>query len=183
MTEPLQTLRLEIRSVDRLLDVEGSPLVGPRIHPEVAQTIYHDAEEFRGKQRFRIEICVPQDDVARTAEVEAAIHKHFSNQERDAISELRDTLGNGRISLFIALLVVAALVLISEWLQYFGQGRLHTLLGESLIILAWVTLWMPAEMLLFEHLPIRRKRHISHALARSQIVLVDGQRHPEKDPH
>lgn len=172
MSQDLQIIRLQVRSVDCLLDVEGSPLIGPRIHPEVAQTLYHDAEEFGGKNRFRIEVGVPPTETSRISEVTLAIHTHFHTQERDASSELRETFSNGRISLFFAMLVVAALVIISEWMQAFGQGRLYTLLGESLIIIAWVTLWMPADMLLFSHLPIRRRRNIARALSRAEIILV-----------
>jgi hypothetical protein len=32
-------LRFDVHSVDRLLDRDGSPLIGPRIHPEVARAI------------------------------------------------------------------------------------------------------------------------------------------------
>jgi hypothetical protein len=69
------------------------------------------------------------------------------------------------------LLAVAKLVVFAEWLQVFSQGRFYKYLSESLIIIGWVTLWKPIELLLFDHFPIRRRRNLARALAPSRVLL------------
>ena len=165
------TITLDVHSVQRLLDAEGSPLLCPRIHPEAARSIFHDAERQRVNGDFQVAIRVPAQDLPRGSEVEAAIHAHFAAESADAGCELRETLRRGGYGPLIALLVVASLVMFAEWLQVFGQGRLYKYLSESLIIIGWVTLWTPIELLLFEHFPIRCGRNLTWALAHSRVVL------------
>ena len=38
------TITLNVHSVERLLDADGSPLLCPRIHPEAARSILYDAD-------------------------------------------------------------------------------------------------------------------------------------------
>jgi hypothetical protein len=60
----------------------------------------------------------------------------------------------------------------AEWLQVFSQGRFEKYLSESLIIIGWVTLWNPIQLLLFDHFPIRRRRNLAGARARSRVLLA-----------
>lgn len=165
-------IALGVRSVECLLDVEGSPLVLPRIHPDVAHWIFEEASELPRYAAPEIEISVPQADLGKQKEVEQAMHSHFQFQARDAGIDLRDTLNKGWLSLTVALLLVLALILFAEFMQRFGNGYLNVLLRESLIIIGWVTLWVPVETLLFEHFPIRRKRNLSQKLAKAPVRLV-----------
>ena len=45
--------------------------------------------------------------------------------------------------------------------------------SESLTVFAWVAMWRPAELLLYEHWPVRRKRRLAQRLAQAEVVLVD----------
>ncbi len=161
-----------VRSVEFLLDIEGSPLVLPRVHPDVARWIYEEASDLPRHALPEIVISVPPEDLGKQKEVEQAVHSHFQFQARDTGIELRDTLNKGWLSLLVALLLVLALILAAEFMQRFGDGYLNVLLRESLIIIGWVTLWVPVETLLFEHFPIRRKRNLSQKLAQASVRLV-----------
>ncbi len=164
-------IRLPVRSVDSLLDVGGSPILGPRIHPEAAHAIFFDAKEVR-RNLFQIEIAAPRGDLGRSSEVESAVRNHFLTQERDLTTELQTAMRRGFLSLLFAMLVVALMVVLSEWLQTLGTGRIFSLLGESLVIVGWVTLWIPAETLIFEQFAIREKRNLARALRSSRVVLT-----------
>jgi hypothetical protein len=160
-----------VHSVERLLDADGSPLLYPRIRPEAAGRIFYDAEGQGPNGSFRVAIRVPPQDLPRGSEVEATPHAHFATETANAGCELREALRSGGYSLLLALLAVAGLVMFAEWLQVLGEGRLYKYLGESLIIIGWVTLWTPIELPLFDHFPIRRRRNIARTLARSHAVL------------
>ncbi len=72
--------------------------------------------------------------------------------------------------------MVAALVILAEFLQTLGTGRFYELLGESLVIIGWVTLWGPLDLLLFERHRIRRRRNTAKMLSAAQVALVP---HPQ----
>lgn len=54
-------------------------------------------------------------------------------------------------------------------------GALPQILDEGLIILAWLALWRPAEMLLYGWVPLRRKQQLYERLAGIRVfVRPDG---------
>jgi hypothetical protein len=55
-----------------------------------------------------------------------------------------------------------------------GDSATVRAITESLIIVYWVILWRPAELLLYEHFPARRRRKAARALARSDLRLVSA---------
>ena len=164
-------LSFDVHSVDRLLDRDGSPLIGPRIHPEVARTIRAEAAEHPKGSRFRIRIGVPSADLGRLNEVRAAIGSHFQEECADAEGEIRTLAYKGRWTFLVAFLVVGLVILANEAIVSLFEGRFITVLSESLIIVAWVTLWGPAETLLFSHFPVRRARDLARALASAAVTL------------
>lgn len=50
-------------------------------------------------------------------------------------------------------------------------GTLPQILDEGLIILAWLALWRPAEMLLYGWMPLRRKERLYERLARIRVFV------------
>ncbi len=167
-------LKLAVRSVDELLDVKASPLVDPRIHPDVVRVIHAQAVGHPRRTPFEIEVTVPPDDASRQAEVEAAIRRHFREEAADAGEELRELAQKGCWSFLIAMLVVAFFIGLSEAVLRLGEGRLVTVLSESLIIIAWVTLWGPAETLFFARFPVQRQRNLARTLAEAPVRLSGG---------
>jgi len=173
MSAPSEEIRLNlaVRSVNRLLDLDSSPLCGPGIHPEVARAIRAEATEHPRRSVFRIEVTVPPEDLNRQKEVETAIQTHFREELAENEEELRTIGYKGRWTFLIAMAVVGLLIGISEAVLRLGEGRLVTVLSESLIIVAWVTLWGPAETLLFARFPVRRQRDLAKSLANARVEL------------
>ncbi|RKT47558.1 hypothetical protein [Thiocapsa rosea] len=172
-------LRFDVHSVDRLLDRDGSPLVGPRIHPEVARAIRADAAGHPKGSRFRITAGVPSGDLGRLGEVRVAIQSHFREECVDAEEEIRALAHKGRWTFLVAFLVVGLVILANEAIVYWFDGRFITVLSESLIIVAWVTLWGPAETLLFSHFPVRRARDLARSLASAVVTLEATEMDPD----
>jgi hypothetical protein len=67
--------------------------------------------------------------------------------------------------------VVGLVILANEAIVTWFEGRFITVLSESLIIVAWVTLWGPAETLLVAHFPVRRARDLAQALTSAPVTL------------
>ncbi len=171
MSEAPAILSINVRSLDEMLDANGSPLLELRIHPDVARSLRSHAERLHSKAPLEIEVVTPAEDIQRQAEAAEAIHWHFHEEELDAAEELRELGRKGFWNVLVAMVVVAIFVCLSEAVLRLGEGRIVSVLSESLIIVAWVTLWGPAETLLFARFPIRRKRAIAHALSQAAVKL------------
>ncbi len=171
MSEAASILSIDVRSLDDMLDADGSPLLELRIHPDVARSLRTHAERLHAKTPFEIEVVVPAEDIHRQAEAAEAIRWHFHEDEIDAGEELRELGRKGFWNVLVAMVVVAIFVCLSEAVLRLGEGRIVSVLSESLIIVAWVTLWGPAETLLFARFPIRRKRAVAHALSQATVKL------------
>lgn len=119
---PEVTLHLAVRSVDRLLDIDSSPLAGPGIHPEVARAIRAEASEHKCRSPFHIEVTVPAADLDRQQEVETAIQTHFREELAECREELRMLAYKGRWTFALALLAVGLLIAVSEAVLLLGDG-------------------------------------------------------------
>ena len=150
------TLRLDIVSVDGLLDCAGSPLAAPHLHPEVAAMLLSKADQAPRRAALRVAFSVPAADLGRTQEVHAATVAQFTRAQEEAQRQLHSIFRNGRVAAATGLLFIIVLKAISE----------------SLTIFAWVAMWRPAELLLYEHWPVRRRRRLAQRLAQAEVILV-----------
>ena len=148
----------------------------PKIHSEVAEHLILEAEEKGSQQLYQIVFLVPEEDLGRSDEIAFAVRTFFAERAKLAEHALREKIRVGGKALLLSVLVVAALFVLVEWMQAFGQGHLYRLFGESLIIIAWVTMWIPAETLLIEPFPLRARRKLLLALACAEVLV-------EKNPN
>lgn len=170
---------LEVRSVDRLLDPDASPFPGPRLDPEAGERILKLARNSLKAANMIVEFTVPAADLGRKDEVRKALDVLAAEAIGDAEKELLEIFKNGRVSLFVGFLAVAVLLGITELLTLAGGGSpTVNAVTESLIIVYWVILWRPAELLLYDHFPVRRRQKAAQALARAELRLVSADGRP-----
>lgn len=167
-----EIVKIAVRSVDGLLDREGSPLASPGIHSEVEREILLKTKTCDAKKKFRIEFEVPAADAGRTEEVRTALSRHFQHDGVEAEQELAELYRDARRSSAIGLAAALILVIFSELLINFGSYSLLVAIGRGLIILAWVALWHPADLFLYAHFPIRRRKRLAKSLSEAEVVLI-----------
>jgi hypothetical protein len=165
-------LTLHLVSLDRFLEKESSPLLDPGIHPEAADDLLRQADDHPARHGYEIILQVPESDLPRLEEARTALQTWATHRAQIAQQEVRGKIRKGSKAFTLALFIVALLFFIVEWLQAFGQGHLYRLFGESLIIIAWVSLWVPLETLLVEPLHLRHRRRLFQALATARISVV-----------
>lgn len=125
---------------------------------------------------LRLCIEAPPELQARAADVESAIHGHFhfalqQSERRHRASQRRY---RGVVLAGFAVLAVSLTLrrLLEDW-----QGAFSEVLVEGLLVLGWVALWRPIEVLLFERHEARQQRQLLARLAAIEIVWrprVDG---------
>jgi hypothetical protein len=110
--------------------------------------------------RVRLVVYLSSDEASRNPDVAAAIRTairaDFARRRQAAECQLLRARRTGWVSLFVGSLVLLVLVSLVEAIhEWAPPGRVATMLEEGLTIVAWVELWRPVELLLYDQRPIK----------------------------
>jgi hypothetical protein len=85
-------------------------------------------------------------------------------------------LRDGRLAFLIGIAVPSVCVLIT-WIltQRYSDTPLARIVQESFIIIGWVVIWRPAEMFLYDWLPMLRRWNLFRRLSRAAITVRGGE--------
>ena len=168
---------LHIQSVKDLFFTSKIPLSCKRIlNSDVEEFIIEEAEDLPRNAPIRLTVHVAFEETLKTDEVTAAIHKHFAYCKEKSEKKLKKTLGLGWRSFligFIFLIIMFALIKVIVTL--FPKSAFIQTVQESFVILSWVALWRPAELLLYEWYPFKRDANLFDRLAKCKVHIVNGQ--------
>lgn len=105
--------------------------------------------------------------------VAGSLQHYFAYRAEITLRELRQLLQQGRVSLGIGL---GFLVVCSGLASLFapGSGTWHGIVREGLVILGWVAMWHPLELLLYRWWPVLRLKCLYERLAAAEIVVKSG---------
>lgn len=148
---------IRINSLDQLFDsLDPSPFHDKALDRDAEAYLVECAGEFATAEPLELCIHGPAGLAERRSEIAQAIHSHFALAHARAERHLRWRMRLGRGALVAGVLLLAGTLIARRWLL--DQGTYSELLGESLLVLGWVALWRPIEVLLFERLESRAER-------------------------
>lgn len=107
---------------------------------------------------------------ASAADLQAAIERYYERLVASTRLKLREQMRVAEIALLAGIAVFSICISLREILQ----STLHGLplgLDEGLLVLAWIALWRPIEMLAYGWLPLYRQRRLYGRLARVQVSV------------
>jgi hypothetical protein len=136
---------------------------------DAAEYLVDAIRELRGHRHVRIVIHLPKAHDARVqAGIQEAIRNYFRYREQAARFDVRQALRLGRASLAVGLLFLATCTAISQ-LALTGEGvAMHTL-HEGFLILGWVAMWRPLEILLYEWWPLLRDARLYRMISELEV--------------
>lgn len=115
----------------------------------------------RDQQRFEPERVVVE-----------AVHNYFAYRSGIARLDVRRTLQHGRQSLLLGLTFLVACMGLRELWRGLGVGDWGPIVDEGLLILGWVAMWKPLELLLYDWWPVLRRKRTYDNLARMRIEVL-----------
>jgi hypothetical protein len=174
---PVHRIELRLREVAQLFNsMDPTPFHHKDLDPDAEEFIESWALEFPPDSRFHINIHVeglpPEGDP--TELVTEAIHNFFGYKAELTRRELRQLLGQGRISLVIGLAFLAVCLLVAEMTATVAAGTFLGIVRESLTIGGWVAMWRPLQIFLYDWWPLTRRGRIYRNLGRAHVRIVDG---------
>jgi hypothetical protein len=104
-----------------------------------------------------------------------SVHAFFKVRAAAARRRLRQLLQEGRRSLLISLVFLAAMVVVGDLLTgLITRERSGEILKESLLIGGWVAMWRPLEIFLYGWWPIRVEARLCDRLSGAFVHVVHG---------
>ncbi len=139
---------------------------------EVEACLLEKAGSFPHKADICISLFVRELAAEDQKEIALAIHQHFSHHLERTKKQLNHTVNLGWRSLvlaFVFLLLVYSIA--NKLIPQLSQGGFTTPIRELFIILGWVALWRPAELLLYDWFPIRKNARLLERLSKAKIEI------------
>lgn len=167
---------LELNDVDQLLIAPGSLFYGKRIlNTDAEERIIEEAETVSSRYPIYLKIYLRKHEMSRKDEIATAIHQHFCYRRKKSERQLKKVLRLGWRSLFISIVIFGVLVSLTiAILKLFPEGRLSLTFREILIILGWVALWRPADILLYDWRPFKREVNLYRRIEQCEVEVVAG---------
>jgi hypothetical protein len=166
-------IRLRVRDLRQLFDtLDPAPFLERDLDGRMAEYVESSAAEIPGHLPLRLVVHLPGSliEAGHPEMVQTAVHRHYQHQTDLVRRRFRRMLREGRRSLWIGLLVLAACMLIAD-LASVSEWRTVRVLGEGLVIGGWVAMWRPIEILLYDWWPLRREVADRERLRDIQVEL------------
>lgn len=161
----MSRIEIHLKSLAQLFDsLDPAPFHDKTLDREAEAYLIESADELPSRVPLQLLVRGPQTLQASLPEITSAIHAHFRRANEHLEWKLRRRMRVGRIALLIGLLVLAV-TLVARHLLHGVSNSSADVIGEGLLIVGWVGLWRPAEMLLFEGLESTSDRAVLRRLS------------------
>ncbi len=164
-------IEIRLKSMSQLFDsLDPAPFHDKALDREVDAYLVESVDEYPAREPLTLLVRGPETMRGNLTEITHAVHAHFRREQLRIEWQLRRKMRLGRVALWIGLLVLAVSLLLRVVVESFELGR-ASILGEGLLIVGWVGLWRPAELLLFERLESRAERSVLRRLAQIPVTF------------
>lgn len=168
----MATIAIELKTLGQLYDsMDPAPFHDKALDPRAEDYILSCAREHAHDEALMLQLHVPEGLLAHREELVRAIHAHFALALSAAQRRYRQRMRVGRATLVLGLAVLAACMLVREFVLGTDAVGWRGAAAEGLLILGWVALWRPVEVLLFERWESRQERALLERLARVPVEL------------
>jgi len=167
------TIRLKLRDVNQLFNsMDPSPFIERDLDDDAEEFIVSWAQEFPSNAPIRLRIFLDQWPTEDPKDlIKAAVHNHFAHRVEIARLEFKRLLKQGRTTLLIGLVFLAACLILSKLLG--GEaGTWAAVVRESLTIAGWVAMWRPMQIYLYDWWPLLRRIQIYRKLSHMPVDVV-----------
>ncbi|MGD0974556.1 MAG: hypothetical protein ABR866_10735 [Candidatus Korobacteraceae bacterium] len=153
--------------------MDPSPFIEKDLDDDAEEFIVSWAQEFSPNAPIKLRIYLDHSSAEDPKElIRTAVHNHFAHRAKITHLEFKRLLKQGRTSLLIGLLFLAACLLLSKMLLGNESGTWAAIVRESLTIAGWVAMWRPMQIYLYDWWPLLRRSRVYAKLSQMPVELV-----------
>jgi hypothetical protein len=169
------TIELRLRELAQLFDsFDPAPFHEKDLDRDAEEFIVAWALEHPPDAALVFRLHLPRDQQRLEPErvVQDAIRNYFTYRSSIARLEMRRNLQHGRQILVIGLTFLVACVGLHELWRSLGVGEWGRVVEEGLLIIGWVAMWKPLELLLYDWRPVLRRKRTYDNLSRMRVEVL-----------
>ena len=167
-------VELNLRDVNQLFNtIDPSPFCEKDLDHDAEEFIVSWTREFPLGEPVVLVVYLSELPAGKDTEpmLEQSVRNYFAYRARLIHLEFRQLMKDGRDSLLIGGLFLAACLTTSQVLVGQASGAVPTMARESLTIAGWVAMWRPMEMFLYEWWPLRRRWRVFEKMSRMKVEV------------
>jgi hypothetical protein len=152
---------------------DPSPFHERDLDRDAEEYIVGAADELRSVQPIRLIIHLPAEQLpaTRSFDVEKAIQHYFSYRLEETRRSMRFHFREARVALTIGVAFLIVCITIRQLAFVVPGGPVARVLQEGLLILGWVAMWRPLQLLLYDWWPIRHRSRLYARLAEIRVEV------------
>jgi len=168
------SIELKLRDTSQLFNsMDPSPFVEKDLDRDADEFIMGWAQEFPPGAPVKLRVYLeqwPADDPGEL--IQQAVHNYFAHRATLIQLEFSRLMKQGRTSLLIGLVFLAACLVAIRTLVPGDAGAWAGMLRESLTIAGWVAMWRPMQIYLYDWWPLRRRGRIYTKLGLMPVEVL-----------
>jgi hypothetical protein len=167
-------IEIRLREVRQLFQsLDPAPFREKDLDEAAEKYLIEACREAGARRPSRLIVHLPAAEAASDAahSLQEAVHHYFEYRQYRARTEILRLLRYGAVSLVIGTLFLTACLTLRSMLVARGSLMEGAPIGDALLILGWVAIWRPAEVLLYDWLPLARHRSLLRRLAAIPIEV------------
>lgn len=168
----MATIDMHLRSLNQLFDsLDPAPFREKALDRNAEAWLLESVAELPGHAPLTIRVVGPEALSAHAVAAGDAIRAHFRLLAQQTMHHHRRRRRVYWRVLVVGLLVLGASLLLRSLLDRNGNG-VGQIVAEGLLILGWVALWRPVEVVLFESWEQREQQRVLERLAVAEVAFV-----------
>jgi hypothetical protein len=171
--EGVPCIDVGVQNIERLLDRrDPAPFRDRDLDPGLVDYLVESAEDLASHARLRVAFWLSEE--APSHEIEAAFRGHFEDMVHGLERRNRQRLRIGASALLVGLVLLVMLFSLAQLIERTLTGAVGSALAEGAVILSWIVLWRPVEVLLFDWIPVRQERRTVAKLLDADVQVRAG---------
>lgn len=164
------SVSIHVRDLAQLFNsLDPSPFWDRDLDRTAAEFIEDEFRDRQSADAWHLHVYA-HEGIASAGDLQAAVENYYGRLASSARNALREHMWMTQLGLLggvtIFLLSMGTRAILTSAL-----GNLPAVLDEGLIILAWLALWRPTEALVYEWVPLHRKRRLFERLAGIRVSV------------
>lgn len=164
------TVSIHVRDLGQCLSsLDPSPFWDRDLDRDAATFIEEEFGEKRSAAVWHLNVHTHQESAAG-AELQKAVANYYTRLAGSTRRELHEHLRLAQLTLLAGIAIFLACMALRGFLLR-ELPTLPQILDQGLIILAWLALWRPAEMLAYDWVPLVRRQRLYKRLAKVRVFV------------
>ena len=168
---------IKLRNADQLFDGrDPAPFRERDLDEDAVEYILGAVQELHPKAQIKLVFWIagePSLQISVETFVEA-VRAHFIYEVEKLRRRTREHVRRGHLTLMAGLAVLTVFLTLAEMTKWLPSATMRPILREGLVIIGWVAMWRPLEVLLYDWWPLVRQRRLSARVVEAEIAVEHG---------